>query len=392
MRRLLTIAISTVLMIIPAISARAVPLPDVASQLDPWHLTGSLFVGGGASGAATYDISPQCRNFHLDRRAYQSATPWDPPPTPKDIIEGDLVYSEWLPLYQAWDSQDLASFVEWAGWDPSRLLPICNRVHKTGWIPVSADYIETNTDGLGVVEVNVTGPATCDSGYLLMGSATYWFNWYDLEWSYHYGTDWTEDYSGPGITVSGELTTQCELIAISSGDDFASIAESVPTGQSNVNPTVDGLTGLDTWLWYDFAEREASELGPYVETINAMGTTFTLTVHAWVDKVMWDPDCVSSCNYRGPLEGFDISGYDYELDFADGELFPAATYDGGADTEDLAAAIHVYETKDDYTVSTATIWTGFYTYEGVNYPYAPVVIANALPYVVHEIRATPTGP
>lgn len=367
--------------------------PIGESYLDPWNVTGSLFVAGGPGSAETYDVTPICRNLHEDRRAYNLARPWEWPVPPGADPGDTFIYNEWLPYMNSWTQHEIDSFVEFAGWNPDSYLGVCNTVHKSGWIPVDAAYITAAEDDLGIVTItiNVTGPPSCDPGHILMGSATFWFDQNSNDWSYHYGTDWVEDLSPGNISVSGDLTTSCELITPSSGDDFAGIAEGVPQGQSNVNPTVDGLTGLDTWLWYDFAEREASELGPFTTSISAMGTTFTLTAHAWVDAVAWDPDCTTRCEYRGTLAGFDLSGYEHILDFADQPLAPASTYDGGAGTEADAAAIHVYETKGEFVLSTATIWTGYYTFQGVNYPYAPIVIANALPYTVREIRSVPTG-
>lgn len=370
---------------------------DFESTLDPWHLTGSLFVPGGPDGSSTYSIDSQCIQFHDYRMAYNSAQPWEDPP-PGD----EYPYSPWLGAYYGLNetseaslshyTEQVSSLADWTTGNISYLDGICNVVHESGIMPVSASYIAANADDVGIVQVNVIGPTSCDSGYILMASASYWFSALTDSWAYVYGTDWDESFSSGGLSVTGEMTTTCELITESPGEDFASIADAVPQGQSNVNPTVDGLTGLDTWLWYEFDEAADSELGPYTVTLPAMGTTFDLTMWAWVDMVMWDPECESNCNFRGALADFDASGYEYVLNFDDGPLNAAPVYYGGAGTEDEAAAKHLYETKGEYVLSTATVWTGFYTYEGVNYEYSPIVIANALPYTVREIRATPIGP
>lgn len=94
--------------------------------------------------------------------------------------------------------------------------------------------------------------------------------------------------------------------------------------------------------------------------------------------------------FRGMASAFNFAGYDYLLDLPDSYdlasepavLAPASTYDGGAGTEDGAAATHVYRTEDGYTMSTATVWRGFYEFLGVTYP----------SFDVAEIRSVLIGP
>ena len=116
---------------------------------------------------------------------------------------------------------------------------------------------------------------------------------------------------------------------------------------------------------------------------------------AWVDRVSWDVDCEASCEYRGSEAGFEASGFDYTLDLPDSfDLFsdpallaPATIYDGGGPSDDGAAASHQYRTKGDYTLSTATVWRGYYDLFGVIYPYDPVMVANSVGYQVIEVRS-----
>ena len=173
--------------------------------------------------------------------------------------------------------------------------------------------------------------------------------------------------------------------------DFAHVTELVPSTQDNLNPRVTGLTGLATWLWYDFSQPDTHLLETQV-SVAARGTTWTLDMVAWVDEVWWDIDCQAACDYHGARAAFDESAIDYVLDLPDTLEQPAPDYDGGEEGDGQAAAEHLYRTKGDYIVSTATVWRGVYTFLGVTYYYDQVVVTTARPYQVVEVRSIITKP
>ena len=150
-----------------------------------------------------------------------------------------------------------------------------------------------------------------------------------------------------------------ECMEIVPGDpaDFAHVTELVPSTQDNLNPRVTGLTGLATWLWYDFSQPDTHLLETQV-SVAARGTTWTLDMVAWVDEVWWDIDCQAACDYHGARAAFDESAIDYVLDLPDTLEQPVPDYDGGEEGDGQAAAEHLYRTKGDYIVSTATVWRG----------------------------------
>lgn len=262
----------------------------------------------------------------------------------------------------------------------------CTTIHEDGWLPADADSLgPTNI----FVTITIVGPIACDSGDLLMIQSGYYF--WDGQWRSYYGVDWTENFGGGIPNVSGTYNMECMEIVPGDPADFANVTELVPSTQSNVNPTVSGLTGLETWLWYDFSAPTSSELVAQV-TVPARGTTWVLDMNAWVDEVWWDMDCETACDYRGPRAGVSEAGIDHVLDLPDTREQPAPLYDGGIEQEGLSAAEHLYRTKGDYIVSTSTVWRGIYTFLGVTYYYDPVVVSSALPYQVVEVRSIITEP
>ena len=138
---------------------------------------------------------------------------------------------------------------------------------------------------------------------------------------------------------------------------------------------------------------DASQITVHTQ-IDAYGTTYPITATAWVDQVWWEPDCETSCTWRGMLSDWPGTGFDDNLilDLDDRPLAPAPVYDGGSGTEDDHAAAYLYETKGDYTMATATIWRGYYTYQGANHPYDPVLVADSVPFQVCEVVAVLTTP
>ncbi len=182
------------------------------------------------------------------------------------------------------------------------------------------------------------------------------------------------------------IVSSYECILIFPGDMAQdAVSEDLPTITLNLNPSGPGLTGIDTWLWYDFTES------PPVVDINAVinhrGVDWTLVGKAWVDEVGWDMD------YEGgdPL-------LDVWIDLADTEWEPATDYVAAGGSEDNPPRIYVYETKDFYDVATALVWRGYYTVTLIadddspvsqvwsyTAQYSPVLQFEVDPYQVDEI-------
>ncbi len=136
------------------------------------------------------------------------------------------------------------------------------------------------------------------------------------------------------------------------------------------------------------------QLGPYnATTVSAAGESWTVTAFAWIDQVMWDIDCVSACAYKGMAAGFDASGYEYVLDFADTLNSPAPNYDGGIEADGRSAFEHVYQQIGDFTLSTAAQWRGWYFVTssdgdvGPRNYYDPVIVAEGYTFPVVSVRS-----
>ena len=178
----------------------------------------------------------------------------------------------------------------------------CTTIHEDGWLVASADELANDSR---FVDITVIGPIACDSGQLLMIQSGYYY-WRGT-WRSSYGVDWTETFSGGIPKASGTYQMDCMNIVPGGPAAFDDLVESVPTAQDNVNPTVTGLTGLDTWLWYDFTSPDSHSLVTKI-TVSARGTTWTLDMTAWVDEIMWNIDCEADCEYHGSLIAFDSIG------------------------------------------------------------------------------------
>ena len=275
------------------------------------------------------------------------------------------------------------------GWS-RRDITVCTSLHTDGWLQANDASSRWPRLRRPIIIVTTVGETQCRHGQVLLASASYYWSFFTGQWEYDYGTDWTEVLFG-GFTVTADIEFRCIEI-YPTEDDFAEVAEGVPSTQVNYNPLVVGLTGLDTWLWYEFDTPDTYSIGPLTVSINRYGRTWTLTAWAWVDSVHWDIDCEVDCSFRGDLDAYDLSEFEYSFDFGDtpGEI--AAFYDGGADNEDDALATHLYEEKGFYTVSTATVWRGYYTSNGVPTLYDPVIVVDERPYEVQEIRGVLTSP
>lgn len=111
----------------------------------------------------------------------------------------------------------------------------------------------------------------------------------------------------------------------------------------NPRPGFGGITGFETWGWYE----QDSAFGP-------------------------DPDfIVDDLSIRDPRWGLlygvvaHLWAYEFVWDFGDGTAPLVVTRPGGSDTLPLSAAVtHTYETKGTWPVTLTVTWTGDYTYTG----------------------------
>lgn len=151
-------------------------------------------------------------------------------------------------------------------------------------------------------------------------------------------------------------------------DLAAEIVRRAPRGTPVSNPLTRGLTGLDTWLWYD----GGVEIPPFTLTFDDPGSGIRLEVQAWAR-----------------LETF-------TWDMGDGTIVTSASPGSDTDLPHSAAATHRYERKGDYTITFTAAWNGTYrwrllpggAWSGL-IPFAgnPATISTSTPYHVAEIRA-----
>ena len=166
--------------------------------------------------------------------------------------------------------------------------------------------------------------------------------------------------------------------------DIAGFAEVVPEPMLSISPRRDfgGITGMDTWLWYDFSSQ-SSYLVEASTTVGIGGVeplSLTVDAQAWVDRIMWD------------LDG--DGAWDREIDLPDTWDGPATSSAyraaGGSESAEGAAATWVYETKGTYGVRIGMVWRGIYRYSGIAnalYPYDPVTRDASIAYPVAEVRS-----
>jgi hypothetical protein len=137
---------------------------------------------------------------------------------------------------------------------------------------------------------------------------------------------WSVDYDGDPIPDPRGI------------DVRDAVSRQLPTPTFAVNPYPEGLTGLESWFWYD--DDGASSLEPIdVDgttrpglTVTATAGPYSITAQAWITHYRWET--------------------------GDGAVY-TSTRPG---TEDDPAASHIYETKGDYTVAIETVWVGTYTW------------------------------
>ena len=380
------------------LSSLLLALPDPAagqtggsgsSSLTGWSLDGTVIVGGSPSKGQTaqkyrcasvfqvidhYNANDPNDNEDLAGLGPRAGGEW-----PHQITQWDLSETEVAAL-SAFDDLVTARGLGWSEID------FCGDVHLDGWLPANATVISyaEDPDQHRLISLTIDGEWECNNQQVVMVSATYWWsNFPEPGWHSGYGTSWEENYYG-GLNVTGEFSFQC--LTIFDGPDPANFSSEIIPAQVQLNPDARGLTGLETWMWYEFPTSDTFRIDQEVITINVYGREWILSAHAWLSEIHWDIDCETNCTYRGPLSSFDLSGYEYELDFPDTPLSPAPSYDGGSGTEGGAAVEHLYETLGDYQVSTATLWQGYWTFEDQLNLYPPVVVAEGRPYQVIEVR------
>ena len=358
--------------------------PTHESELNPWSLDGTVLVEGHPEQVQTksgYSCGLIQKEV-FDYNTMFNGTGVEPP---------DGV-TEYISIFEGtWDAHVAIGMWYSATYDEPfpysfTQFEFCTNVWENGWLPETAESLDSASPW---ITITIVGPTSCEAGQILMVRSIH-YNYHGT-WHSSPGTGWANDPNGevPGVTGNHELA--CMDLVPGGPIDFANITDRVPGTQDNVNPTVTGMTGLETWLWYDFSAPQSHTLATIV-SVNARGRTWVLDMTAWVDEVWWDVDCQTDCSYNGTRAAFNESGIDYVLDLPDDDWQPATVFDGGEEGEGQAAYDHLYRTKGDYIVSTSTVWQGVYVFAGITYQYDPVVVAVERPYQVVEVRSIITNP
>ena len=139
----------------------------------------------------------------------------------------------------------------------------------------------------------------------------------------------------------------------------------LPAPRFGVNPAINGLTGLDTFLW-------DPDAGPRTATVTLRGYTAQASAQAvrwtWRMSEPGEPGPASRSNPNPVVQ---------------------ASTPGSRETP---AATYMYETKGDYTLTMAVVWSGTYTYSGNGQPSQTVSLGTTdrssnQSYHVVEIRS-----
>ena len=117
------------------------------------------------------------------------------------------------------------------------------------------------------------------------------------------------------------------------------VSEQLPLPGVHIDPHIDGLTGLDTFLWHDdratsrvdHDDDPSTEAVPGVE-VTATAGPYTVTARAWIVEYRWETG--DGATYSSPTAG----------------------------SHDDPAATHVYDVKGDYEVVAETVWRGSYVW------------------------------
>jgi hypothetical protein len=137
------------------------------------------------------------------------------------------------------------------------------------------------------------------------------------------------------------------------GEIWRAALRRIEAPRVGVSPVPLGLTGLETWLWYD---------GPDELAVSASIGPWTVTGTARLSEVTFDT--------------------------GDGQVVTTGT--PGSAT--APAASHVYETKGTYRIEITARWTAEFVLSGPGLPARPTPMGSAvlrasLDYGVQEIRA-----
>lgn len=244
-----------------------------------------------------------------------------------------------------------------------------------GVVP-DADADTQPCDGMYAQLATNPSGSPCEFTEIKAITGYYNYDWHTLEMNYTPSSEWTGARRDGGD--SGVWST--EYVCLDVIDDFeehASFDELVVAPEFWKSPHVVGLTGLDTWVWYDFANPDSHTLTRDF-TVDADGLPLGVTATIWVDWVRWDMDGDGS--------------WDVEVDLPDTEFAPASDVEylvgGGTDIEDGTAGVFLYETKATYPVTVEIEWRG--VYEFVNYPgnsgfYDPLSATSVTDYQVCEV-------
>ncbi len=376
MIRLPLVAVLVLLLLAPP--AEAI---EYATSLTAWSLDGDLMVDGGASEAADYRTLP-CLAIHAAIDEYNAGPGIDPPPvdwTPAANIghyELTILEQDTLLSFTGFTKEDVLG---------------CT-TNQPGWLPARPHDLGQVTDGEPITRLVTGEPPECSGGQVAMVGSEFVWDWTTDRWVWGYGRNWQDasELVGAGGTVGRLTYVFACLDVVPPGSDFADVASLVPLTQVNHNPALKGLTRLDTWLWYNFGQPASHQLGPFVLSVDARGRTWDLVVEAWVDQVWWNPTCETSCHLRQTFAGVDWTEWEEHglvLDLDDTEVSPPQTIDGGSESAEGAIAVFEYRTKGWYDFSSATIWRGIYSFNDVIYTYSPVIVADAHPYQVVEVRS-----
>ena len=144
-------------------------------------------------------------------------------------------------------------------------------------------------------------------------------------------------------------------------EEMTAVAREVivaPDVQVSPDAAVGGVTGLETWFWYEGQADAAVSV-----EIRGYGVTASMTP----SRYYWDPD-----DPRGGLLESDAPGFEHE---------PAATW--------------TYETKDDYEIRVQVVWDGTWSFTGHGASASgdlPTIRATgSTDYQVDEVRSELTG-
>ena len=126
--------------------------------------------------------------------------------------------------------------------------------------------------------------------------------------------------------------------------DVQEVARSiVPDTVVRFNPSVRGLTGLDTWLWYDPGPGGWDETDGHI-TASVTLDGYTVSAEAWLRGLTWDMG-------NGEAVSYTIPGTEL------GPLSPGV-YAAAVASEDDPPRTYIYESLGDYTVTLTATWVG----------------------------------